>query len=45
MNRVVERETFYRVLKPEIDRTYQADVALWLSFKNKHDGPWGEVEH
>ena len=44
-SRIIERETYYRVLKPEIDRVYQSDGALWLSFKYKHDGPWTEEEN
>jgi hypothetical protein len=43
-SRIIEREHYYRVLQPEIDRVYQSDGALWLASKNKHDGPWDDSE-
>ena len=42
--RVVEREVYYRVLKPEVRKIYSAEDALLLVIKNRHDGPWDESE-
>ena len=43
-SRVVEREQYYRVLRPNMRRVYSSDEALLLSSKHKHDGPWDEGE-
>ena len=42
--RIVEREQYYRVVQPEVSRTYSSDDALLLAIQNKHDGPWDESE-
>jgi hypothetical protein len=42
--RFIEREQYYRVMKPEVTKTYSAEEALLLSIKNGHDGPWDESE-
>ncbi len=43
-SRIVERETYYRAVKPEVSKVYSRDDALFLSIKNRHDGPWDESE-
>jgi hypothetical protein len=43
-SRIIEREQFYRVVKPEVSKVYSSDDALLLSIKNGHDGPWDESE-
>ena len=43
--RVVEREQYYRVLKPEVSKKYLSNDALMLSCKNGHQGPWDESEN
>jgi hypothetical protein len=42
--RVVGRETYYRVIKPEVSKVYSSEDALVLSIKNGHQGPWDESE-
>jgi hypothetical protein len=42
--RIIERERYYRVVKPEVRKLYSSADALLLSIKNKHDGPWDESE-
>jgi hypothetical protein len=42
--RVVKRDVYYRVLKPEVSRAYSAEDALLMVIKNRHDGPWDESE-
>lgn len=42
--RVVKRDVYYRVLKPEVSRVYSAEDALLLVIKNRHDGPWDDSE-
>ena len=42
--RIIQRETYYRVVKPEIQKLYSSGDALILSIKNRHDGPWDESE-
>ena len=41
--RFIEREQYYRVLKPENAKVYSAEAALLL-IKHRHDGPWDESE-
>lgn len=43
-SRVVGRDVYYRVLQPEVRRVYQAEEAMLLAIKNRHDGPWGDSE-
>ncbi|MEZ6131169.1 MAG: alpha/beta hydrolase [Planctomycetaceae bacterium] len=42
--RVIDRHTYYRVIQPEISKTYSAEDALVLSIRNRHHGPWDEYE-
>jgi hypothetical protein len=42
--RLIRRETYYRVLKPEVGKVYSSDDALPLAVRNGHDGPWGDDE-
>lgn len=42
--RIVEREQYYRVVKPEVSKLYLSEDALRLSAKNKHHGPWNDDE-
>ena len=42
--RIIERERYYRVIKPEVSKRYSSDDALFLAIKNRHDGPWDESE-
>lgn len=42
--RVIEREQYYRVIRPEVSRRYSAEDALVLSIRNGHHGPWDESE-
>jgi hypothetical protein len=42
--RFIDREMYYRVVKPEVSTVYSTDDALLLSIKNRHDGPWDESE-
>jgi hypothetical protein len=42
--RIIKREAYYRVVKPEVSRAYSSDDALLLAIKNRHDGPWDESE-
>lgn len=39
-----KRETYYRAVKPEVQKMYSSDDALMLEIKNRHDGPWDELE-
>jgi hypothetical protein len=43
-SRIIKREQYYRVVKPEVSKVYSSDDALLLSIKNGHDGPWNESE-
>jgi hypothetical protein len=40
--RIIERAAYYRVIKPEIRKTYSSDDALILSIRNGHHGLWDE---
>ena len=40
--RIIDRERYYRVIKPEVSKRYTSDDALLLSIRNSHHGPWGE---
>ncbi len=42
--RIIEREQYYRVIKPEVSRRYSSEDAIVLSIRTKHDGPWDESE-
>ena len=42
--RLVEREEYYRLAKPEVHKVYSAEDARFLALKNRHDGPWSESE-
>lgn len=39
-SRIIEREQYYRVLKPEVSQRYSGDDALFMSIKHRHSGPW-----
>ena len=43
-SRIIERERYYRVIKPEVSKRYSSEDALLLAIQNKHDGPWDESE-
>jgi len=43
-SRVIERQRYYRVVKPEVSRVYSSDDALVLSIRNRHHGPWSDSE-
>jgi hypothetical protein len=43
-SRIIEREWYYRVMRPEVSKRYSSDDALFLAIKNRHDGPWDESE-
>ena len=38
--RFIEREKYYRVVKPENTKVYSAEEALGLMIEHRHDGPW-----
>ena len=42
--RIILRERYYRVVKPEVSKVYPSDNALLLSIENGHDGPWHDSE-
>jgi hypothetical protein len=42
--RVIERATYYRVLRPEMRKAYPCEDAVLLAIRNRHDGPWDESE-
>lgn len=42
--RIIEREQYYRAIKPEVSKRYSSEDALLLAIKNRHDGPWNESE-
>lgn len=42
--RIIERERYYRTIKPEVSKRYSSEDALFLALKNRHDGPWDESE-
>ena len=42
--RVIDRNTYYRTIQPDIDKVYSSDEALMLSLQNRHHGPWSEAE-
>lgn len=42
--RIIERDRYYRVVKPEVGKVYSSEDALILSIKTGHQGPWGESE-
>ena len=43
-HRIIDRETYYRVIEPEVKKVYSSDDAGSLVIKNRHDGPWEEWE-
>jgi hypothetical protein len=42
--RIIERERYYRVVQPEVRKSYSSDDVILLAIKNRHDGPWDETE-
>jgi len=42
--RIVAKESYYRTVKPDVSKTYSADEAISLRFKNRQDGPWNDDE-
>jgi hypothetical protein len=42
--RVVDRDRYYRVVRPVVRKAYSPDDAMFLAIKNRHDGPWDETE-
>jgi hypothetical protein len=42
--RVIERATYYRVLRPEVRKAYPCEDAVLLAIRNRHDGPWDDTE-
>ena len=42
--RIIERAEYYRIFKPEVDRTYSSEDATLLMLRTGHDGPWDESE-
>ena len=43
-SRIIEREQYYRAIKPEVSKVYSSEDALFLSVRNGHQGPWDESE-
>jgi hypothetical protein len=43
-HRIIDRDTYYRVIEPEVKKVYSSDDAIFLVVKNGHDGPWEEWE-
>jgi len=43
-HRIIDRDTYYRVVKPDVKKVYSSDDAIFLVIKNGHDGPWEEWE-
>lgn len=42
--RLIERGLYYRSATPEISRRYPSAIAMLLSIRNTHFGPWGDSE-
>jgi hypothetical protein len=42
--RLVPRESYYRVIRPEVSRRYTLEEALVLSIRTRNHGPWTESE-
>lgn len=42
--RIIEKERYYRAVKPEVSKVYSSEDALILSIKTGHQGPWDESE-
>jgi hypothetical protein len=42
--RTIERNRYYRVVKPEVSKVYSSEDALILSIKTGHQGPWDDSE-
>ena len=42
--RIIKRERYYRVIKPEVSKVYSSEDVLVLSIKSGHYGPWNESE-
>jgi hypothetical protein len=40
--RIISRDDYYRLAKPEVCKIYSTEDALLLAAKNHHDGPWEE---
>jgi len=43
-SRIIKRERCYRVVRPEVGKTYSSDDAMLLVIRNRHDGPWDKSE-
>jgi hypothetical protein len=43
-SKMIERQRYYRGVKPEVSKVYSSDNALMLSVKTGHQGPWDESE-
>ncbi len=41
--RIIPRDDYYRLSKPEVCKVYSADDARILALRNRHDGPWDEL--
>jgi hypothetical protein len=42
--RIFMRDQYYRVLMPEVSKIYSSDVAVMLSLRSGHQGPWHKSE-
>lgn len=42
--RIIEKERYYRAVKPEVGKVYSSEDALILSIKTGHQGPWDESD-
>jgi hypothetical protein len=42
--RLVEKEEYYRLARPEVHKVYSSEDARFLAIKNRHDGPWSASE-
>ena len=43
-SRIIQREWYHSVFKPDVRKMYSSSDALTLSIKNGHQGPWDESE-
>jgi len=41
-HRIIDKDTYYRVVRPEVKKVYPSDDATFMVIKNGHDGPWEE---
>lgn len=42
--RIIERQQYYRVVQPHVQKVYSSEDATLLAIKNRHDGPWNDSE-